>query len=339
MTNKDRVVASLNHRQPDRIPYALDFTVKARAKMVEFYSDPQFESKLDNCICNLGTGGPDSGRMVTPDIWEDEFGVQWDRSIDKDIGTVCNCAVTPDNINSYEFPDPDDPTRFKDYHADIANNNDKFIVAGINFSFFERAWTLAGMENILMGMVADPGFVNTLLDRILEYNLKIIDHACKYDINGMRFGDDWGQQTGMLMGPNLWRKLLKPRLKRMYEAVKSRGKRVLIHSCGKVDEVFPDLIEIGLDVFNPFQPEVMDVYEMKKKYGRDLCFWGGISTQKTLPFGSVQQVKDEVRQLLDNIGKDGGYIAAPAHSIPGDAKPENIAAMIEVLNNQANETI
>jgi uroporphyrinogen decarboxylase len=120
----------------------------------------------------------------------------------------------------------------------------------------------------------------------------------------------------------------------MYSAVKSKGKRVIIHCCGKVDEIFPDLIEIGVDVFNPFQPEVMDVYEMKRIHGHQLSFWGGISTQRTLPYGSVGQVKDEVRRLLDHIGKDGGYIAAPAHAIPGDAKPENVAAMIEVLNNQ-----
>ena len=116
--------------------------------------------------------------------------------------------------------------------------------------------------------------------------------------------------------------------------VKSKGKRVFIHSCGKVDELFPDLIESGLDVFNPFQPEVMDVYEMKKRYGEQLSFFGGISTQKTLPYGTVQQVKDEVRRLLDTIGKNGGYIASPAHDIPKDAKPENIAAMIEALQGQ-----
>ncbi len=334
MTNKERVIDSFNHRQPDRIPYDIGFTIKARTKMVEFYSDPEFESKLDNCFYELGTHKSGGSRIVATDIREDEFGVHWDQSIDKDIGTVCNCIVTPETLKDYEFPDPDNPTRFKDYNSTIENNPDKFLVANIGFSLFERAWTLAGMENILMGMITNPDFVHELLDRILEYNLKIIRHVCDHDIDGMRFGDDWGQQTGLLMGPRLWREFIKPRLKQMYQAVKSKNKCVLIHCCGKVDEIFPDLIEIGLDVFNPFQPEVMDVYEMKRKYGHKLSFFGGISTQRTLPFATVQQVKDEVRRLLDNIGKDGGYIAAPSHAIPGDAKPENIAAMIEVLNNQ-----
>ncbi|HQL65033.1 MAG TPA: uroporphyrinogen decarboxylase family protein, partial [bacterium] len=107
-----------------------------------------------------------------------------------------------------------------------------------------------------------------------------------------------------------------------------------IHSCGKVDELFPFLIDAGLDVFNPFQPEVMDVFEIKKKFGNKLSFYGGISTQKLLPYGTVDETKDQVRRLLDEIGKNGGYIAAPAHSIPYGARTENIAAMIEVLQNQ-----
>ena len=120
----------------------------------------------------------------------------------------------------------------------------------------------------------------------------------------------------------------------MYAAVKSRGKRVFIHSCGKVDELFPDLIECGLDVFNPFQPEVIDVYDAKRRYGDRLSFYGGISTQKTLPYGTTAQVREEVRRLLDRVGKDGGYIAAPAHDVPRDAMAENVAAMIEVLKSQ-----
>jgi uroporphyrinogen decarboxylase len=109
---------------------------------------------------------------------------------------------------------------------------------------------------------------------------------------------------------------------------------VFIHSCGNVTEILPDLIEIGVDVFNPFQPEVIDVEEAKRRYGDRLSFYGGISTQKTLPYGTKDQVKDEVRRLLDSIGRDGGYIASPAHDVPRDAKPENVAVMIETLQGQ-----
>lgn len=135
----------------------------------------------------------------------------------------------------------------------------------------------------------------------------------------------WDQNCGA--------KFIKLRVKQMYGLFKSKGKFVFIHSCGKVNSLFPDLIECGLDVFNSFQPEVMNVFEIKKQYAKRLSFFGGVSTQTTLPYGTVEQVRDEVRQMIE-LGRDGGYIASPAHSIPADARPENIAAMIEVLQNQ-----
>ena len=334
MNNKQRVIASVQHQRPDRIPYQLGFTQDARRNLAAYYGDEHFTARLNNCFAGLGTAPANAWREIAPDIWEDEFGVQWNRSVDKDIGVVCNCRITPESLPDHPFPDPADPSRYAHYDAFITAHPDDCAVANLGFSLFERAWTLAGMETILMGMVTDPAFVHALLDRILEHNLAIIDHACRYPIDVMHFGDDWGQQTGLIMGPELWRVFIKPRIRQMYQRVKSYGKLVSIHSCGKVDEVYPDLIGIGLDIFNPFQPEVMDVFEMKRRYGGDLTFYGGISTQRTLPFGTVQQVKDEVRRLLDRVGANGGYIAAPAHCIPGDARPENMAAMIDVLNAQ-----
>lgn len=334
MTNRERVLASLRHQQPDRIPYHVGFTQMAHQKMAAFYGDPDFESKLGNCFAGISTGLPDGWREVEPGISEDEFGVRWNRTIDKDIGVVCNTAVTLDTIEAFRFPDPDAPARYAHYPETLRNRGDRFFVADIGFSFFERAWTLAGMENILMWMVAEPRALHRFLDRILEHNLRIVTHACAHDIDAFYFGDDWGQQRGLIMGPQLWREFFKPRLAQMYAAVKRRGKFVIIHSCGKVDELFPDLIAMGLDVFNPFQPEVMDVFEMKRRYGDRLCFYGGISTQRTLPYGTAAQVREEVKRLLDVVGKNGGYFASPAHAIPADAKAENIAAMLDVLQHQ-----
>jgi uroporphyrinogen decarboxylase len=158
--------------------------------------------------------------------------------------------------------------------------------------------------------------------------------ALSHDVDGMRFGDDWGQQRGLIMGPALWRKYILPRVAKLYGLVRARGKRVFIHSCGQIEELFPDLVAAGVDVFNPFQPEVMDVESVKARYGSDLTFFGGISTQKTLPYGTEAQTREETKRLIDRIGKGGGYIAAPAHDIPKDAKPENVAAMLEVLRSQ-----
>jgi uroporphyrinogen decarboxylase len=316
------------------VPYQLDFTVPARDAMAAWYGDADFEASLGNCLLMLDTEPPNSWHRVHGEVWQDEFGVQWDRTIDKDIGTVSKAPLTRENLGSYPFPDPDDPARFEGWEEKIARRGDAYVVASLGFSLFERAWTLAGMENLLMAMIDDKAFVNELLDRILDYNLKVIEKACSFSIDAMRFGDDWGHQRGLITGRALWRELIGPRVRKMYELSRSKGKRVFIHSCGKVEELFPDLMESGVDVFNPFQPEVMDVYEMKRRFGDRLSFFGGISTQKTLPYGTVQQVREEVRRLLDQVGKNGGYIASPAHAIPKDAKPENIAAMIEVLQGQ-----
>ena len=335
MTNRERVLAALRHQAPDKVPYDIRFTQPAHARMVEYYGDPDFEGKLGNCFTWLRPHRPE-GRYaeVEVDRWRDEFGVEWDRRIDKDIGMVCNRLVTPENVGSFEFPNPNDPARYESFDRVIAASHDNAVLVSLGFTLFERAWTLAGMENILIAMAAEKPFINRLLDRILEFNLAVIEKACAHDIDIFRFGDDWGHQRGVLMGPALWREFIKPRFAQMCRLVKSKGKFTMLHCCGKVDELFPDMIECGLDVFNPFQPEVMSVQKMKACYGDKLTFYGGISIQRSLPFGTVQQVKDEVRRLIDVVGANGGYIASPSHDIPRDARPENIAAMIEILQNQ-----
>jgi uroporphyrinogen decarboxylase len=335
MNNRQCVLAALNHKQPDKVPYDIRFTQKAHAKMAQYYGDPDFVSKLGNCFTWIRPYQEHERFVeVKSNIFKDEFGVLWDRRIDKDIGVVCNRLVSPDNVRVFRFPDATGPARYNIIDETVMTTEDGVFLVSLGFSLFERAWTLAGMENVLMAMAADKDFASTLLDRILQFNLTIIENACSRDIDIFRFGDDWGCQRGLLMGPALWREFIKPRFKQMCQRVKSKGKFVMLHCCGKVDEIFPDLIECGLDIFNPFQPEVMDVFEMKARYGGKMSFYGGISIQRTLPFGTPAQVRDEVKKLIDIVGKNGGYIASPSHDIPADAKPENIAAMIEVLQNQ-----
>ena len=140
-------------------------------------------------------------------------------------------------------------------------------------------------------------------------------------------------QTGLIMGGDHWRRFFKPRLARMFQPVRQAGKCVQLHSCGRVQELFDDLVEIGLNLFNPFQPEVMDVFEYLRRYRGRLAFHGGMSIQKTLPFGSVREVRETASRLIE-AGRDGGYIFAPSHSVPRDVAPENLVAMMEVLKSQ-----
>jgi uroporphyrinogen decarboxylase len=334
MTNRERVFASLGHEQPDRTPYMIGLTQKAMAAMVERYGGADFLGLIDNCFHNVSANPGPKDQWLDGNTWQDEFGVQWDRSIDRDIGNVCNCVIPERSLDELRLPDPHAPGKFDGFAERCADSGGRAVQFHIGFSLFERAWTLRGMASLFVDMVEAPAFVDELLDAICDYNVALVEQAVEHDIDSVHFGDDWGSQRGLLMGPKLWERFLAPRLARQYAAVKSAGKYVTIHSCGKVQEVFPRLVEIGVDCFNPFQPEVMDVYEMKRRHGARLSFWGGVSTQRLLPYGTPDEVRAEVKRLIAEVGRGGGYILAPAHSIPGDARPENIMALIEAANDQ-----
>lgn len=335
MTNRERVFEAVNHCDTEYVPYNIYFTQQEYEKVAEYLNDPDFISKIGNHIANADCTVMQYEITPGSGYWKDEFGVVWNKnSADKDIGAIEGFVLPEPEIKDIILPEIN-TVRIRDViEAMIRDSADNFRLVSFGFSLFERAWTLTGMENILIYMLTDEEFVDELLDNILEYNLKIIDIAMEYDIDGFHFGDDWGQQKGLIMGPVCWRRFIKPRLAKMYEKVKSKGKIVSQHSCGDINEIFPDLIDAGLDVYQTFQPEIYDISKTKKNFGNHLTFWGGISTQRFLPFATPEEVKRVVRETLSVLGKGGGYIAAPTHAVPGDVPPENIVALIEVLKNQ-----
>jgi uroporphyrinogen decarboxylase len=335
MNCRERVALALEHRPVDLVPYNVGLTFPARRKMAEFYGDPDFEAKLGNHLAGVSVIRIEYGKRDGAGCYTDEYGTRWNRQIDEDIGNPV-ASLTPENLDKFRWPDPEAAGRFDRLRQVRRERPDRFVLMCLDFSLFERAWVLCGMENFLTAMLADQGFAAAVLDRILDFNVRVIRaglSACP-DVDAVMFGDDFGTQLGLMMGPALWRELLAPRLARQYAAARERGKKVFIHSCGKVDEVFDDLVAIGLDCFNPFQPEVMDVFALKERYRGKLAFYGGISTQQLLPYGSPAEVREKVAELLERLGRSGGYIASPAHAIPGDAPAENIHAMIEVLKGQ-----
>lgn len=328
---RDRVLTALAHKQPDVTPWQIDLTIDAHDNTARYLNDPDFERKIGNHLVGYSDG---YFTEVRPNYWQDQFGIVWNRTIDKDIGNVAEYLIKGPDLSGYCFPTPDLERNAQGCERLLAEHPHEFRMADVGFSMFERAWTLRGMENLLADMVLHPKFVDDLLDRILEYNLVAVDHFLQYDVDCIRFGDDWGQQRGLIMGPKHWRRFIKPRVKAMYARVKAAGKFVMQHSCGAIQELFPDLIDMGLDIFNTFQPEVMDVQFCKREYGHHLTFYGGISTQQVLPRVGPAEVKRVVRQMIATIGKDGGYIVAPTHAIPRDVSPENIVAFIEVVRSQ-----
>jgi uroporphyrinogen decarboxylase len=334
MTKREIIHAMLDGQKPPYVPWSCGFTKEAGAKLQPYFTAVELEDALQNHLLKLGS---DIG--VFTDLGnnhlQDVFGVVWDRSIDKDIGNVEGCILSEPTLENYTFPDPLDQRFFADIPERIAKYGDRFRVFQIGFSLYERAWTLRGMQNLLMDFYDHPEFIQELLNTIADYNIAQVKEALKYDIDAVYFGDDWGQQRGLQMGPKLWRNFIYPVLERMYRAVHEGGRYVFIHSCGDVDELFDDLIAIGLNCFNPFQPEVMDVTALLQKYRGRLIFHGGLSTQRTLPYGTVEDVRVETRRLLE-MGQEGGYIFAPAHDVERDVPLENILAFIELIQGQPN---
>jgi uroporphyrinogen decarboxylase len=334
ITPRERVWQSIRHKQTDRVPWHFPCTIPTRIKLEKYYGTTDLTAALDQNMVKFSARANQPAVEIRPDIFRDEFGVVWNRTVDKDIGAVEEFLLKDRSIKGFKFPNPHDPSRTTAMATFTQAHPSRFRLFSFSFSLFERAWILRGMQDLMVDMLEAPGFVDELLDAILEYDLVILEDVLKCDFDAVSFGDDWGQQNGLLFGPRLWRRFIKPRVARLYDVTKKSGKAVFIHSCGKVQSLFPELIELGLDVFNPFQPEVMDPYEIKKQFGSQLCFYGGVSVQKLLPYGTPGEIRAEVKRLMQEVGCGGGFIVAPSHDMPGDIPLENLLAFIDTVRAQ-----
>lgn len=332
MTKREIVKAAYDFNNPPYVPWNMGFTHEATQKLKQYYACEDLTAVLDNHYLTLESTNA-KRQYIGDDRYLDDFGVIWNCTVDKDIGVVEGQILTEPNMDNFKQPEILNAQHHARIDAEISANPDLFRVFAIGFSLYERALTLRGMEALMMDFIDNHGFVHELLTVITDFNILQVKAALKHDIDCIHFGDDWGQQTGLQMGPELWHEFIYPQLKRVYAIVKDAGKYVSIHSCGDVDELFDDLINIGLNCFNPFQPEVMDVDALMKQYYGKLTFHGGLSTQKTLPYGSVEDVITETKHLIE-MGRNGGYIFAPAHAVEGDVPVKNMVAFINTVQAQ-----
>ena len=240
-----------------------------------------------------------------------------------------------EQINEYPFPDLSESYRWEGVKEQVEELKNKGFVATaeMQMTLFEISWHLRGLEKFLMDMLLEPEFALTLLDKVTDIRVKMAECYARAGVDLIQLGDDVSTQLDMMMSPQTWRDFLKPRLQKVIMAAKSVNPDVLVfyHGDGNLSCIIPDLIEVGIDILNPLQPECLDPYEVKRLYGDKLSFWGALGTQTTLPFGSVNDVKTECKKLIDNIGKGGGFVLAPTHVIEPEVPWENVMAFVNTV--------
>ncbi|MFC1526835.1 uroporphyrinogen decarboxylase family protein, partial [Candidatus Latescibacterota bacterium] len=245
------------------------------------------------------------------------------------------------SFEGYDFPTSQQfvaPDFQQSTAAVVAEHGDSFTIVGIGWGLWENSWGIRGFENALSDCVAEPEFFEELVERLTDLYLAHIARCADIPADAIQMGDDWGDQRGVMIGPERWRRFLKPRYARLYEAVHAQGKFVIHHTCGSVADVMGDIVEIGLDVLESVQPEAegMDPYQLKRQWGDHITFWGGLGSQSTIPFGTPESIHAEVDHLRREMGEGGGYILAPAKSLQPGTPMANAVAVVEAFTGRTS---
>lgn len=332
MNKREVIIEAIEHRRPPYVPWSLHapapLVAKARERLGVGEDEDICCDHIGYASCALGTIEP-----VDDEHAVDAYGVSWSRTSGHGMGMPLAGPLTEPSLAGYEMPDAEDGRWYEGLAEKFDAMGDCFKLYIVRFDVFERAYLLRGMENLMIDMFEHPDFVGELLDALCANGLVQIRRAAAMGVDAVHFCADYGTQHGLLMSPEMWRRFIKPRLARQYAAVRQAGLYVSQHSCGKVDELFDDFVEIGLSLYNPFQPEVMDVFALMERYRGRLAFFGGLGVQHTLPAGTDDQVRAETRKLLA-AGAEGGLILAPSGSIGADVPVENFLAVLETLKSQ-----
>jgi len=334
MNHRERELATIRHELPDRIPVdaiAIENTATVAAYLGIEEVDVISHLGLDGRL--VGIGYANDAREAGLDPGRDE----WGALAGEEYGTTHTYPLTDassvSQVERHAWPDPaqyDYPTAA----AAARNLSSEYAVRGPYWQpLFCRVCSLVGMETALMWMVTEPDLFEATLEAVFErtYALcKEFTHHCGGPLDILCLGDDFASQRGLLFAPDLWRKYLKPRYARLFELGKTSGKFVWFHSCGDITAVLPDLVDIGMDVWETVQLHALPLSpeNLKSEYGKHITFFGAVNTQR-LPFGSAAEVSDEVRRCIDLLGEGGGYICGPDHHIKPDVPAANAIALFQ----------
>jgi uroporphyrinogen decarboxylase len=357
LTSRERVLAAVNRRRPDRVPRDISWgftpAVLETFRAQTGADDPEDYFRADVRFVGLDAP-PERAAAEIAGRWATFAPYYADLPAEAEI-TAWGTAHLPGDyyhftsmlmpmrgftglaeFEAYPFPNFEEPWR-RAYAAErIAAHHARGLAVGaaLATTIFETAWQLRGMEELFRDCVDAPELAAYLLDRITETRRSAARFFAQQDADVLILGDDVSMQTGMLMSPPMWRRWFKGRLASIIAAARAAkpDMPVFYHSDGDPSAIIPDLIEVGVTILNPVQPECIDPVEVKRKYGDRLALWGTIGTQTTMPFGTPVDVRREVRQRIETLGGDGGLVLGPTHTLEPDVPWENIVALYAAID-------
>jgi uroporphyrinogen decarboxylase len=366
MNSRERLRTVFEGKEPDRIP--IDFSSRSTAIEAEAYErlkthlhilsptkiflrdHAEIEQeirelfKIDTVFIRHFSEKMYHHEINGDIVFQDEWGVPWRKRKNGIYYELDNGKLEELDFDDFDWPEDiisEECLRLmeKDAREKYFTTCNAIYCDYIGPCVFERSWYIRGLSNFLMDLISDEKSSLKYLDRIFEIQIraykKILNAIGSY-IDGFFVIDDVAMQNGSLISPELYRKIIKPYHKNLFNYIHKYGKKIIYHCCGSVTGLIPDFIDAGIDALNPLQFSAcnMDPVFLKKEFGKDIVFWGGgVNTQETLAFGTPEKVKNEILQRVEILGKNGGYVFAAEHCIQPNTPVENILAIIETIQD------
>lgn len=345
MSHKERLLAAINHEEPDRVPLCAWYTPEAEKMLLRHLgvnSDATETYKaagdplpilMDHDFLISWIGPCTSYYSNANEEYVDEWGITWKWFKNSAGGAYTEIVRHPladiKDPSEFKLPDFSREDRYDGVRQLIAQHGKEYgIMGGAACTLLELAWYLMGMQRLLMDLTSEKDFMNAFLDDLTRWIDVAGSKLVELGVDIIWIGDDFGTQDRMLMSPELFREFFKPRYAKLFAKWKAINPQVKIafHSDGNIYPIIGDLVEIGLDILNPVQPKSMDPARVKQDFGKKLTLWGTVDIQEVMPFGSVADVENEVKLRLRTAGQGGGLIISPAHNLQPDVPIENILA-------------
>jgi len=340
MTSKERVHLALQRKPVDRVPIFMWYHPQTTRRLGRLLDIPAeyVPLAMGNDIRQAWVSNNHAMEGIVHErdgeSHVDDWGVEWTRINGfNQISQYPMANASEEQLSEYEFPfDRIDP--LVDLMKPVMEWKEEYFVGcDVSPCVFEMYWRLRGMEKTLMEFALNPDLAQEMLKRCTEFSIELSEAACqRFDLDWLWLGDDAAGQQTMLMSPDTWRQMVKPFLKQNVAVGKRHGVYVAFHSCGAIQPIIEDLIEIGIDVLNPIQCNCpgMNPLDLKTQFGKDLAFMGGVDTQGVLPNGTADEVRKATAELLEGMTADGGgYIFAASHTVPPETPNDNIFAMYD----------